>query len=80
MDSSISLIDQKDSRIILSDYENINTHTADIVLLHDIDKISEDTLSYALNLANKKVYIVYTDECERIINLKNIYNIKNLNT
>ena len=58
----------------------MNTNTADIVLLLDIGDISEDKISYAINLANKKVYIVYTNECEKITNLKNIYNIKNLNT
>ena len=50
------------------------------MILLFIDEISEDKLYYAINLANKKVYIVYTNECEKITNIKNIYNKKNLNT
>ena len=72
MDSSKSLIDQEDSHIILSDYENMNTHTADIVLLLDVNEISEDKLAYAINLAHKKAYIIYAKECQKIINLKKI--------
>ena len=72
LDSSKSLIDQEDSTIVLSDYENINTHTADIVLLLDLDEISEDKLTYAINLAHKKVYIIYNDECQKLLNLKKI--------
>jgi len=72
LDSSKSLIDQEDSHTLLSDYENINAHKADIVLLLDVDTISEDKLTYAINLAKNKVYIIYRDECQKIINLKKI--------
>lgn len=76
LDSSKSLIDQEEANITLSDYENINANKADIVLLLDINETSEDKLAYAISLANKKIHVIYIDECEKITNLKKIYNIK----
>jgi len=75
LDSSKNLIDQEESNLILSDYENINTQQSDIVILLDIDEASEDKLAYAINLANEIVYIIYEQECDKITNLKKIFTI-----
>jgi len=73
LDSSKKIIDQEEASIILSDYDNINAHKSDIILLLDIDIIDEDRLAYAINLSRKKVYFIYEDECQKIINLKKIF-------
>jgi hypothetical protein len=74
LDSSKKLIDQQKSCITLSDYKNINAQRSDIVILLDLCMVSQAELSYALNLADEKVCIIYQDECEAISTLKKIFN------
>ncbi len=73
LDSSKHLIDQQKSSLTLSDYKNINAQRSDIVILLDICEVSQAELSYAINLADKKVFLIYQDECEAINTLKKIF-------
>lgn len=73
LDSSKKLIDQKKSHLTLSDYKNVNAQRSDIVLLLDVCEVSQAELSYAINLANEKVFIIYEDGCESINTLKKIF-------
>jgi hypothetical protein len=74
LDGSKKLIDQTKSLLVLSDYKNINAQRSDIVILLDICDVSQQELSYAINLANEKVFLIYEDECEAITTIKKIFN------
>jgi hypothetical protein len=73
LDSSKKMIDQEKSSLTLSDYKNINAQRSDIVILLDVCEVSQPELSYAINLANDKVFLIYEDECEAITTLKKIF-------
>jgi len=73
LDSSKNLIDQEESSVVLSDYKNINAQRSDIVILLDICEASQAELSYAINLAYEKVFLIYEDECDSITTLKKIF-------
>ncbi|WP_373069502.1 hypothetical protein [Sulfurimonas sp.] len=73
LDSSKKLIDQKKSLLTLSDYKNINAQRSDIVILLDVCEVSQQELSYAINLANEKVFLIYEEQCDAIITLKKIF-------
>ena len=74
LDGSKNLIDHNQSSITLSDYKNMNALKSDIVILLDVCKITQEELSYAINLAKEKVFILYEDECQSIQTLKKIFN------
>jgi len=74
LDSSKKLIDQDKRPLTVCDYQNIYAQRNDIVILLDVCELSIQELSYAINLANEKVYIVYQDECDNIITLKKIFS------
>ncbi|MCW8838523.1 MAG: hypothetical protein OQK11_07470 [Thiovulaceae bacterium] len=74
IDGSKNLIDQTQGSVIISDYKNMSTLRSDIIILLDVCKIIQEELSYAINLANKKVYILYNEDCQSIITLKKIFN------
>ena len=74
LDGSKKLIDQVEGSISICDYKDMNTLRSQIVILLDVCEISQEELSYAINLANEKVYILYEDECQSIITLKKIFN------
>jgi hypothetical protein len=59
--------------LTLSDYKNINAQRSDIVILLDVCEVSQQELSYAINLADEKVYLLYEDECASISTLKKIF-------
>jgi len=73
-DGSKNLIDQSEGHITISDYKNMNTLRNDIVILQDVCDITQEELSYAINLANNKIYIIYEQECQSILTLKKIFN------
>lgn len=73
VDSSKKLVDQEESSLIMCDYKNIFAQRSDIVVLLDVCEISSQELSYAINLAYEKVYIVYENECDSITTLKKIF-------
>ncbi|QFR49838.1 hypothetical protein FJR48_08905 [Sulfurimonas lithotrophica] len=74
LDSSKKLIDQKKSFLTLSDYKNVSAQRSEIVILLDVCDVSQSELSYAINLANEKVFLIYEDECPSITTLKKIFN------
>jgi hypothetical protein len=73
LDSSKKLIDHEKRFLTLSDYKNINAQRSDIVILLDVCEVSQQELSYAINLADEKVYLLYEDECASISTLKKIF-------
>jgi hypothetical protein len=74
LDGSKKLIDQTKSLLMLSDYKNINAQRSDIIILLDVCEVSQQELSYAINLAKEKVYLIYEEECESITTLQKIFN------
>jgi len=73
LDSSKKIIDQDSNSLILSDYDNINSQRADIIILIDICELSQDKLGYAISLADEIVYLIYEQECDNINTLKKIF-------
>ncbi len=76
LDSSKKLVDQETKALTVCDYKNIYAQRNDIVILLDICELSIQELSYAINLANEKAYIIYDDECHNITTLKKIHSLK----
>ncbi|MCD4667908.1 MAG: hypothetical protein K8R44_04885 [Sulfurimonas sp.] len=71
LDSSKNLIDQDLNSLMLSSYDDINSLNVKFVILMNICYADVDELSYAYNLAKKKVYVLYEDECENLALIRN---------
>ena len=73
LDSSIPLINQSFSNLMLCNYSDINSIKANHIILMDLCFVSENSLEYAFNLANKSVDVLYEEDCQEITNLRNKY-------
>jgi hypothetical protein len=73
LDSSKKLIDQDINNLLLATYDDIHDISAKYVILMDACETDFIKLSYAIELCDKEVYILYADECEIITQLKEKY-------
>lgn len=73
IDSSKHLINQNFSQLLFATYSDINALSAKHIIMLDLCFTNTYELEYALNLASKSVYILYEDESQEIINLKDNY-------
>jgi hypothetical protein len=71
LNSSKNLIDQDLNSLMLSSYDDINSLNVKFVILMNICYADVDELSYAYNLAKKKVYVLYEGECENLALIRN---------
>jgi len=74
LDSSIVIINQNFTNLMLCNYSDINSIQANHVILMDLCFVSENLLEYAFNLANKSVDVLYEEDCQEITNLRNKYD------
>ncbi len=70
LDSSKNLIDQELDNLLLTTYNQISSINAKFVILLGINETSEMELKYAVNSAKKSAFILYEEENETLINLK----------
>jgi hypothetical protein len=73
LDSSKKLIDQDINNLLLATYDDIHDISTKYVILMDACETDFIKLSYAIELCDKEVYILYADECEIITQLKEKY-------
>jgi len=70
LDGTKNLVDQNQHSIFLSDYKTPNTFRFDYIIVYDISKASNEELNTLVNMANEKVFIVYEEECDTLLQLK----------
>jgi len=70
LDSSKNLIDQELDHLLLTTYNQISSISAKFVILLKIDEVSEVELRYAISSAKEKATLLYANEDDIIINLK----------
>jgi len=73
LDSSLALINQNFTNLLFCSYEDINELNVNHIILMDLCFLSENSIEYALNLAQTSVDVVYEEECEEIKELRNRY-------
>lgn len=73
LQNSQHLIDYKFSPLILATYADINALSVKHIIMLDITSCNPQEAEYALNLATLSTHILYEEECEEILNLKDIY-------
>lgn len=73
LDSSKSLLEQDFDSIRLSTYDDIIDLEVKYIILMDIESTNTLKLNYAFNLAQKEVYILYEEESQNLIKLKEKY-------
>ena len=66
LDSSKNLVNQNLNTLLLSSYNDINSLDVKFVILINICYADIYKLNYAYNLAKKRVYVLYEDECENL--------------
>ncbi|MBU1659834.1 hypothetical protein KKG72_12415 [bacterium] len=70
LDSSQNLIDQKLDNLLLSTYNHLSGISAKFVILLDIDSATNEQASYAINLGEDTVFILYDEESDYINELR----------
>ena len=73
LDSSLRLINQKFTNLLLCKYKDLNELKVDHIILMDLCFSSENEIEYALNLSTKSTYVLYEEDCIEINNLRNKY-------
>jgi hypothetical protein len=73
LDSSKHLINQEFSPLILATYTDINTLSAKHIIMLDLCSESPDKIEYALNIDTLSTYVLYQEDCQEIIDLKDKY-------
>lgn len=71
--SSENLMNQKFSQLMLATYEDINALSAKHIIMLDLCFTNPHKLEYALNIASHSVHLLYEEDCQEIINLKDKY-------
>lgn len=66
LDSSKNLLDQDIDNLLLASYEDIVGLSAEHIILIDVCKAPKEQLSYAFNLCEKEVYVLYEEDCPEI--------------
>ena len=74
--SSTNLLYQEFGGMLLATYKQISGLEAKYVILLDADIALFSEIEYALNLSTEKTYIVFDDEIENIVRLKDKYEVK----
>jgi len=78
LDSSVSLINQDMDNLLLSTYSDIHGIDAKHIILMDVCDTDEKELNYAFELSKDTISVLYVEECQQILNLKEKYeNYKN---
>ncbi|MBN2816239.1 MAG: hypothetical protein JXQ67_06110 [Campylobacterales bacterium] len=67
------LLEQTFSQLTLTTYTDINTLSAKHIIMLDLCSTNLHTAIYTLNLAEKSVHVLYEDESQEIIDLKEMY-------
>jgi len=70
LDSSIHLINQKFTNLLLCNYLDTNELQVDHIILMDLCFSSENEIEYAFHLSTKSVNILYEEDCIEIKNLR----------
>lgn len=70
---SNSLVVQKFSPLMLASYDDINALSAKHIIILDICTSNLQKVEYACNRASQATYLLYEEECEEIIYLKDQY-------
>ena len=73
LDSSKNLINQDINNLLLSTYSEINGINSKFVILMDVCFAPPKELEYAFGLAERAVYVLYEDECEQVMSLRNSF-------
>ncbi|MDQ7042500.1 MAG: hypothetical protein Q9M40_03745 [Sulfurimonas sp.] len=73
INSSSALINQNFNNILFCTYSDINELNANHIILMDLCFVSKNEIEYAFNLAQVSVDVLYEEECEEIIDLRNKY-------
>lgn len=66
LDSSKNLIDQDIDNLLLASYKDIVGLSAKYIILIDICSAPKEHLSYAFNLCEKEVYVLYDEDCPQV--------------
>ena len=74
--SSTNLLYQEFGGMLLATYKQISGLEAKYVIVLDADKAIFSELEYAINLSTEQTYIVFDDEVENIVRLKDKYEVK----
>lgn len=70
LDSSKNLIDQDIDSLLLATYNDIIGINTKYIILLDACQAQREYLNYAFTLCDKKVYVLYEEECQEIEYLK----------
>ncbi len=75
IDSSKKIIEQNLNNLLLSTYEDMLSLDAKHILLMDVCTISLDKINYAYHIAQESISILYEEECEKIFEIKDNFEI-----
>lgn len=70
LDSSTHLLNQNFTRLSFCHYSDTNELKADHVILMDLCFVSENEIEYALNLSTSSTDILYEEDCQEIVQLR----------
>jgi len=73
LDSSKNLIDQDIDNLLLAEYSDINGINAKFIILLDICDAQKEYLEYAFYLADEEVYVLYEEDTQAVLDLKESY-------